>query len=98
MCLVCYLSMYMLLLCMVYLMFLLQLNPSCLFILMMFLYSTCVLGIFFLMIRLPPRSTRTDTLFPYTTLFRSAMCPFSPARSATREGKAPIPSFAGGKP
>src|SRR3546814_15877741 len=23
------------------------------------------------MIRLPPRSTRTDTLFPYTTLFRS---------------------------
>src|SRR3546814_15394865 len=29
----------------------------------------CVL--FFLMIRRPPRSTRTDTLFPYTTLFRS---------------------------
>src|SRR3546814_2602743 len=27
--------------------------------------------IFFLMIRRPPRSTRTDTLFPYTTLFRS---------------------------
>src|SRR3546814_8368873 len=27
---------------------------------------------FFLMIRRPPRSTRTDTLFPYTTLFRSA--------------------------
>src|SRR6056297_2858184 len=26
--------------------------------------------IFFLMIRRPPRSTRTDTLFPYTTLFR----------------------------
>src|SRR3546814_8231123 len=26
---------------------------------------------FFLMIRLPPTSTRTDTLFPYTTLFRS---------------------------
>src|SRR3546814_3810101 len=26
---------------------------------------------FCLMIRLPPRSTRTDTLFPYTTLFRS---------------------------
>src|SRR3546814_18528111 len=25
----------------------------------------------FLMIRPPPRSTRTDTLFPYTTLFRS---------------------------
>src|SRR3546814_11956381 len=27
--------------------------------------------IFFLMIRRPPRSTRTDTLVPYTTLFRS---------------------------
>src|SRR3546814_13681262 len=30
----------------------------------------CML-IVFLMIRRPPRSTRTDTLFPYTTLFRS---------------------------
>src|SRR3546814_4615139 len=29
--------------------------------------------VFFLMIRRPPRSTRTDTLFPYTTLFRSGM-------------------------
>src|SRR3546814_20107971 len=28
---------------------------------------------FFLMIRRPPRSTRTDTLFPYTTLFRSVI-------------------------
>src|SRR3546814_11870907 len=28
---------------------------------------------FFLMIRRPPRSTRTDTLFPYTTLFRSRL-------------------------
>src|SRR3546814_13057797 len=27
---------------------------------------------FFLMLRRPPRSTRTDTLFPYTTLFRSS--------------------------
>src|SRR3546814_1580556 len=27
--------------------------------------------VFVLMIRRPPRSTRTDTLFPYTTLFRS---------------------------
>src|SRR3546814_15638408 len=42
-----------------------------------FLYSyqcivvySCVL-VFFLMIRRPPRSTRTNTLFPYTTLFRS---------------------------
>src|SRR3546814_18810600 len=30
-----------------------------------------ILCLFFLMIRRPPRSTRTDTLFPYTTLFRS---------------------------
>src|SRR3546814_8065133 len=28
---------------------------------------------FFVMIRRPPRSTRTDTLFPYTTLFRSGI-------------------------
>src|SRR3546814_14479270 len=31
------------------------------------------LSFFFLMIRRPPRSTRTCTLFPYTTLFRSAL-------------------------
>src|SRR3546814_3213448 len=31
--------------------------------------------VFFLMIRRPPRSTRTDTLFPYTTLFRSPVAP-----------------------
>src|SRR3546814_8905706 len=31
----------------------------------------CVAWLFFLMIRRPPRSTLTDTLFPYTTLFRS---------------------------
>src|SRR3546814_13173219 len=30
-----------------------------------------MLSLFFLMIRRPPRSTRTDTLVPYTTLFRS---------------------------
>src|SRR3546814_15232041 len=34
-------------------------------------YDMLVFIFFFLMIRLPPRSTRTDTLFPYTTLFRS---------------------------
>src|SRR3546814_18104621 len=33
--------------------------------------SLSVYFFFFLMIRRPPRSTRTDTLFPYTTLFRS---------------------------
>src|SRR3546814_17136427 len=30
-----------------------------------------LIHMFFFMIRRPPRSTRTDTLFPYTTLFRS---------------------------
>src|SRR3546814_11382243 len=41
-----------------------------------FVYTVlCILllSFFFLMIRRPPRSTRTDTLFPYTTLFRSAV-------------------------
>src|SRR3546814_19730118 len=47
--------------------------------------------LFFFMIRRPPRSTRTDTLFPYTTLFRShehqavaqkVMCPMCPKRVA----------------
>src|SRR3546814_17448244 len=39
---------------------------------------SCIFGyffLFFLMIRRPPRSTRTDTLFPYTTLFRSILLP-----------------------
>src|SRR3546814_1045901 len=43
------------------------------------IYMICILSIqvcfficfFFLIIRQPPRSTRTDTLLPYTTLFRS---------------------------
>src|SRR3546814_1610115 len=40
---------------------------------------------FFLMIRRPPRSTRTDTLFPYTTLFRSNP-PGAMPRAATGRG------------
>src|SRR3546814_14595743 len=36
-----------------------------------YLLCTSYIIFFFLMIRRPPRSTRTDTLFPYTTLFRS---------------------------
>src|SRR3546814_15017458 len=49
-----------------------------LFVLLIFCLFSCRLlclfmfvCVFFLMIRRPPRSTRTDTLFPYTTLFRS---------------------------
>src|SRR3546814_9708875 len=45
---------------------------------------------FFLMLRRPPRSTRTDTLFPYTTLFRSSS-------SATRRSSCadPVESLTG---
>src|SRR3546814_6553276 len=45
--------------------------------------SDCgVMSFCFLMIRRPPRSTRTDTLFPYTTLFRSAVPPSPGCRPA----------------
>src|SRR3546814_1034000 len=51
----------------------------------MYLY-TCIIHYHFfcLMLRRPPRSTRTDTLFPYTTLFRSPVL----ARSAVAAGVA----------
>src|SRR3546814_2042838 len=39
----------------------------------MVLFCSIFLFFFFLMIRRPPGSTRTDTLFPYTTLFRSVI-------------------------
>src|SRR3546814_15385258 len=45
------------------------------------------------MIRRPPRSTRTDTLFPYTTLFRSPPDPELAAREAHRRG--PVATAAG---
>src|SRR3546814_10015316 len=65
------------------------------------LYSAyCVLSSFFLMIRRPPRSTRTDTLFPYTTLFRADDCghsrwPSGLARRYWRRGDLPL--LAGGR-
>src|SRR3546814_15603552 len=42
----------------------------------MYLYIiwNVVINVLLFMIRRPPRSTRTDTLFPYTTLFRSQLC------------------------
>src|SRR3546814_8985694 len=40
------------------------------------------------MIRRPPRSTRTDTLFPYTTLFRGEACPRLPATHFLETAKA----------
>src|SRR3546814_7695023 len=43
------------------------------------------------MIRRPPRSTRTDTLFPYTTLFRSFTLHGSPVDSNTCPSNHPNP-------
>src|SRR3546814_8509109 len=45
--------------------------------------------VFFLMIRRPPISTRTDTLFPYTTLFRSQRPRPAALRGAVRGTAAP---------
>src|SRR3546814_2782624 len=66
-------------------------------------YQLLLFVLFFLMIRRPPRSTRTDTLFPYTTLFRSQpalhagpgvrrraagrSCPPAPACRASRSSR-----------
>src|SRR3546814_2786169 len=46
--------------------------------------------LFFLMIRRPPRSTRTDTLFPYTTLFRSPAARTGRRRPADRRHDAVV--------
>src|SRR3546814_14448875 len=52
------------------------------------IHVVLLLDFFFLMIRRPPRSTRTDTLFPYTTLFRSALVACWPWRASLP----PLPS------
>src|SRR3546814_11192654 len=44
------------------------------------------IDIYFLMIRRPPRSTRTDTLYPYTTLFRSSQRNREAAREHAGQG------------
>src|SRR3546814_9379177 len=46
----------------------------------------CICLVFFLMRRRPPRSTRTDTLFPYTTLFRSDISGRLPGRGGAGAG------------
>src|SRR3546814_19395173 len=53
----------------------------------------CVIVLFFLMIRRPPRSTRTDTLFPYTTLFRSILQLGFQLPSLARLGLLPRPRW-----
>src|SRR3546814_11303250 len=51
-------------------------------------FIVVVYHVLFLMIRRPPRSTRTDTLVPYTTLFRSARPGRSHQRQRRRFGRA----------
>src|SRR3546814_18131141 len=46
-------------------------------------------SVFFLMIRRSPRTTRTDTLFPYTTLCRTAEQEGAEVIGGQRGGKAP---------
>src|SRR6056297_2057186 len=62
-----------------------------------------ILGVYtlflFLMMRRPPRPTRTDTLFPYTTLFRAARRsprwpPARPGQAGPGPGQAGPPAFA----
>src|SRR3546814_18741314 len=52
------------------------------------------------MIRRPPRSTRSDTLFPYTTLFRSQALAYAAERiqSAPADGSSPQPAAIIGHP
>src|SRR3546814_12195084 len=56
---------------------------------------------FFLMIRRPPRSNRTDTLFPYTTLFRSrhqgAVARYAAAKTWDEDALPGLIEAAGGK-
>src|SRR3546814_7340360 len=58
-------------------------------------FECCLYEFFFLMIRRPPRSTRTDTLFPYTTLFRSLLVRYdldAVAKALTKETLAARPA------
>src|SRR3546814_11172753 len=67
--------------------------------LLYYLRSALVYLFFFLMIRRPPRSTRTDTLFPYTTLFLSRGSSFSllvaqpPSTATARASARPLFKF-----
>src|SRR3546814_11893284 len=82
-------------------MFLLSLHPRLWVIIEMCLYLSLCIVVFFLMIRRPPRSTRTDTLFPYTTLFRSPYGRVSDGRTGHGGAKRPravyprLPDIAG---
>src|SRR3546814_8288665 len=66
---------------------------SCSFVCFLFLTIKLIISLllfssfFFLMIRRPPRSTRTDTLLPYTTLFRSARGSTEPSPQPLFQGE-----------
>src|SRR3546814_16462468 len=67
--------------------------------------SGCYVVVFFLRIRRPPRSTRSDTLFPYTTLFRSCLATSGPGVTNTvtaladaKADSVPLICFAGQVP
>src|SRR3546814_14467298 len=62
-----------------------------LFVCIIVIFHLLFIVFFFLMIRRPPRSTRTDTLFPYTTLFRSAISPPSPLANGYRTASLILP-------
>src|SRR3546814_17136716 len=57
------------------------------------IYCYSYIYFFFLSIRRPPRSTRTDTLFPYTTLFRSVLAQDPAGVRAYRRDPAVIASL-----
>src|SRR3546814_19263990 len=70
--------------------------------LLVLFFVTCIMSLwccvvtpyilcFFLMLSLPPDSTRTDTLFPYTTLFRSSQAGAILAEHAATLPKNPLP-------
>src|SRR3546814_12851211 len=65
------------------------------FLVLLLVLVTWFFDVFFLMIRRPPRSTRTDTLFPYTTLFRSLAAELSGRRFRlpARRHDQPDPQF-----
>src|SRR3546814_18540573 len=56
-------------------------------------YVSIVWRICFLLIRRPPRSTRTDTLFPYTTLFRSGETALRQMRGTGAHVRQPAPDL-----
>src|SRR3546814_19289029 len=70
-------------------MFVLHYGLACRVLSLALLFATLVVSFLFLRLRRPPRPTRTDTLFPYTTLFRSPVRAESPRRRGERRRHRP---------